>query len=169
MPLGLNVILSGLLIALLCVTAVAAAKRPGSHWQYFHFDGHSFIAGQPAGDATFVAVNKDFMPAVLTHASKPKTMALPPDKGVLVGFCYIQSSGGKLTSSASYQPGARMPVEITANGKHVAVTETDDKGYFVIALSAGSYHIICKETVEAKVENGTTILVPLRVGKRMVD
>jgi hypothetical protein len=47
---------------------------------------------------------------------------------------------------------------------------SDANGYFVALLAAGSYMIGSGAfAAEATVENGTTVLVPLRAGKRMVD
>jgi hypothetical protein len=47
---------------------------------------------------------------------------------------------------------------------------SDENGYFMAILAAGSYRIGNGAfAADAKVENGTTVLVPLRAGKRMVD
>jgi hypothetical protein len=153
----------------MCVTASASAKRPSGVWNYFHFDGRSFIAGQPTSGTPFVAVRDGVRPAVLTHMAKIEATGLAAGTGALVGICYIQSSGGKLAPGPAYLPSARMPVRISAGGTLVATAETDEQGYFVTALAVGRYQVNCKETVEATVENGKTTLVPLRVGKRMVD
>jgi hypothetical protein len=62
-----------------------------------------------------------------------------------------------------------MPVQIIAGTTVVATTETDEQGYFQVLLPAGRYRVSSKEQIEVTVDNGTTTLVPLRAGKRMVD
>jgi len=57
-----------------------------------------------------------------------------------------------------------------SGGTVVLRTQTDGSGYFVALLPAGDYRVSSGAfAAEATVENGTTTLVPLRTGKRMVD
>ncbi|MBL0226764.1 MAG: hypothetical protein IPQ16_14665 [Geobacteraceae bacterium] len=45
-------------------------------------------------------------------------------------------------------------------------TQTDESGYFVAVLPAGVYRVSNGSfSVETTLENGTTVLVPLRAGK----
>jgi hypothetical protein len=47
---------------------------------------------------------------------------------------------------------------------------SDKYGYFIETLPVGTYKVQHGAlTANARVENGSTVLVPLRVGKRMVD
>ncbi|MEI6305395.1 MAG: hypothetical protein WCP33_01100 [Deltaproteobacteria bacterium] len=166
---GLNIFMTGILIAAFSVAATAAAKRPGSHWQYFHFDGRSFISGQTVDAGTFIAVKNSFKPQVLTQMSALEETELPDDNGAIVGFCYIQRSGGKLNLGASFQPSSHITVRISDNNRLVATPETDNRGYFVTILPPGRYQVSGRETIEVVIEKGKTILIPIRVGKRMVD
>lgn len=161
--------LAGLAGVVMCMTATAAARRPATQWTYFHFDGRTFIPGQPTDGTPFVAVRDGIRPVVLTQSAKIQEVKLPPDNGAVVGICYVQVSGGKLKSGPAYLPFPRLPVQISAGGKVVASLETDQNGYFLVTLPVGMYRISARETIEVKVANGITTLTPLRVGKRMVD
>jgi hypothetical protein len=169
MSAGFNVLLSGCLVAIMCVMAVAAAKRPSGQWNYFHFDGRGFVAGQATDGTAFVAMRDGVRPVVLTHAATVEAVNLTKGAGAIAGICYIQSSGGKLTPGPAYLPCTRVPVQISSGGRVVATIETNEQGYFLATLPAGRYRISSKEQIEVLVENGITTLVPLRAGKRMVD
>ncbi|MBL0226762.1 MAG: hypothetical protein IPQ16_14655 [Geobacteraceae bacterium] len=56
MSTGSTLLLALLAVAVICVAVSAASKQPNASWNYYHFDGRSFVAGQPAGDSPFVAV-----------------------------------------------------------------------------------------------------------------
>lgn len=163
-------ILAGLVAFAACVTAPAVSKRPSDTWVYYHFDGQSFVAGQPEGGGVYVAMRERQRPLLLEGAVKIEAISLPPGKGALAGICYFQVSGGKLGNKAGYAPCPRMPVRIYSGDTLVATVPSDEQGYFVAVLDAGSYRIgqppLAAEWV---VENGRTTLVPLRAGKRMVD
>ena len=169
MPTSYNVILTGLLVAVMSLTACAAAKRPAGQWSYFHFDGHAFVAGRPADDIPFVAVQSGVRPEVLKQGEKPEAVKLAGGNGALAGICYIQRFGGKLKPGPAYLPYARMPVLVSSGARVVATVETDDGGYFLVALTPGRYRLQANEVAEITVESGTTTLVPLRAGKRMAD
>jgi hypothetical protein len=164
-----QVLLTGIAIAVISLTATAATRRPGGEWDYFHFDGRSFSAGRSAEGIPFVAVRAGFRPVILTHPAKLEAVKLDPGTGALVGICYIQSSGGKLSRGPVYRPASRIPVQISAGDQLVATTDTDDQGYFQAVLAAGKYRVKSRLEVEVTVEKGMTTLVPLRAGKRMVD
>ncbi|MBL0226650.1 MAG: hypothetical protein IPQ16_14080 [Geobacteraceae bacterium] len=167
---GSTLLLMLLAAAIMCTAVSAASRRQGSAWNYYHFDGRSFVAGQPAGDSPFVAVQDRAVPVVLTRPAQVGTTALPPDKGALAGISYIQSSGGRLVGSLGYIPCPAVPLTISAGTTPVMHTQTDESGYFVAVLPAGVYRVSNGSfSVETTLENGTTVLVPLRAGKRMVD
>lgn len=169
MPTGLNLLLAGMAVVVMCVTATAAAKRQTGSWNYYHFDGRGFIAGQPDSGA-FVAMRDGVRPVVLTQADKIEPVSLPPGKGAIAGICYTQSSGGKLTSGSAFAPAPGVPVQISANNRVVATARSDEQGYFVAIVDAGGYVVAGgPAAVELAVEKGKTTLVPLRTGKRMVD
>ncbi len=169
MPIIRNIILSAFLLVIFSLAAMSAVKRPTTIWNYFHFDGHNFVPGEPAGGSAFIAVKRGHRPVVLRHTAAPEAFQMPSGHGALAGFCYIQSSGGKLARTKPYHPASGVTVQISSDGKIVAVTETDENGYFITVLPAGKYLISCRISVEAIVEKGSTKLIPLRVGKRMVD
>ncbi|WP_235840222.1 hypothetical protein [Citrifermentans pelophilum] len=153
---------------LFSLDAAALARRPAGQWAYFYFDGGQFVPGKPEA-GTFVAVQDGVQPMVTARADKLQVVPLPAGTGAVVGICYVQSSGGKLRTGAGFDAVPLIPVEISAGGRTVVTVETDISGYFVAALPPGSYRLIAKHVVEFVVESGRTKLLPLRVGKRMVD
>lgn len=160
-----------LLLACTSFSAGAAAKRPADVWSYYHFNGTAFTAG-PATDGTpYIAVREKVRPLFLTAPTTPlEQTALPEGSGVIAGICYLQSSGGKLGTSASFKPYPRVPLLLSSGGKQLVTVQTDDHGYFLVVLPAGTYTIGSEPfTTEFTVERGITTLVPLRAGKRMVD
>ena len=167
---GAVFLMSGLMVLVMCMTVSAFSKRPAADWNYYHFDGHRFIAGQPANDGAYLALRDDVLPVILTRPTKIEAVALPANKGALAGICYIQRSGGKLSESSGYLP--CPPTHITISTGNTAVTSvlSDENGYFMALLPAGRYRVSSGAfMVETRVENGSTVLVPLRTGKRMVD
>lgn len=161
-----------ILVSLLLTFAVAAhamGKRPAGEWSFFYFDGAAFAAGKPTDLTPVVALQDGVRPVVLPRPGKLEPVRLEPGTGALVGLCYVQSSRGKLRTGPGYHGVPLLPVRILSGGKEVATAETDGNGYFVSILPPGSYRVGANEMVEVKVESGSTKLVPLRVGKRMVD
>jgi hypothetical protein len=151
--------------------ATAAGNRPADAWNYYHFDGSAFTPGPTSDGTAFVAVRENVQPVVLTaETGGLEQVALPDGSGVIAGICYIQSSGGKLNSGSRFKPYPRVPLLISSAGKQLVTVQTDDHGYFVVVLPAGVYAVGSGPvTAEIVVERGITTLVPLRVGKRMVD
>lgn len=168
-------IFSLLLVVLACtslgVTALGAAKRPDNPWSFYHFDGIGFKAGHSPGDSPCVAVREGARPMVLiTQTSAIESINLPDGSGAISGICYIQNSGGKLGGGSTYAPCQRTPLLISSGGKQLVTVQTDEQGYFVVVLAAGTYQVGSGPfTAEISVERGITTLVPLRAGKRMVD
>ena len=164
-----------LLVFLLCMAlpmpASAAANRPADVWNYYHFDGNAFVPGPAMDGSAYVAVREKVRPVILTaQASDIEQTALPDESGVIAGICYLQSSGGKLGGGSGFKPYSRVPLLISSGGKQFVTVQTDDLGYFVVVLPAGTYSIGSEPfTAEITVERGITTLVPLRAGKRMVD
>jgi hypothetical protein len=110
------------------------------------------------------------MPVVLTRMTKVEAVSQPPGTGALAGICYIQSSGGKFGGGHGYTPCPRTSLTIYSGDTVVLLTQTDETGHFVAVLPAGAFRVVSGTfSAEASVENGTTTLVPLRAGKRMVD
>jgi hypothetical protein len=166
----ISLFLTGLGMAVLCVAAQAASRKPPGGMVYYHFNGQGFIAGQPGGAGPFVAVGKHLRPVVQSGSGKIESVGLAPGQGAIAGICYIQSSGGKLASAAGYAPCRRMQLRISGGEAGETTVITDEDGYFVAELDAGMYLIGDSPlTVEVRVEVGQTTLVPLRAGKRMVD
>ena len=152
-------------------TADAAANRPAAAWNYYHFDGSAFTPGPAVDGNVFIAVREKLLPVVLT--ATPATIdqtPLPDGTGVIAGICYLQISGGKLGGGGGFQPCQREPLTIFSAGKPFVTVQTDDNGYFVAVLPAGSYAIGGEPFSAAiTVERDITTLAPLRAGKRMVD
>jgi hypothetical protein len=167
---GSTLILALLAVTVMCVSLSAASKRPAVVWNFYHFDGHGFVAGQPPDGGPFLAVRDRAVPLVLTRAVRTEAVALPANKGALAGICYFQNSGGKLAGGSGYAPCPRTPITISSGNTVVTNVLSDENGYFVALLAAGSYMIGSGAfAAKATVENDTTVLVPLRAGKRMVD
>lgn len=167
----IKLFLAAIFFTALAATVQAAAKRPTELWSYYHFDGIGFKAGTSPDGKPSVAVREGSRPVLLQSAnSTTDSIALPDGTGAISGLCYIQSSGGKLGSSAGYIPCQRVPLVVSSGGKQLVTVQTDENGYFVVVLAAGTYQIGSGAfTAEIPVERGITSLVPLRAGKRMVD
>ena len=167
----INLLIVILAYAVMAVPATAAGERPSDVWIYYHFDGTGFTSGPATDDSAFVAVRERLRPVVLP-AQTPDIQAtpLPDGAGVIAGICYIRSSGGKLGGGSGYASCPRVPVLISFGGKPFVTVQTDDQGYFVVVLPAGTYSVGSGPfTAEIRVERGITTLVPLQAGKRMVD
>jgi hypothetical protein len=149
----------------------AFSSFPDDTWNYYHFDGGSFLPGPAANGTAFLAVRQRLRPVVLTdQTSAPVETALPNGTGAIAGICYLQSSGGKLADSSCVTPYARVAVQVSLAGKQLVTVQTDDNGYFVIVLPTGTYSVAYGPSkAEVTVDRGITTLVPLRGGKRMVD
>ncbi|NTW98797.1 MAG: hypothetical protein HGB35_02495 [Geobacteraceae bacterium] len=160
-----------ILCAALPAGVFAAGNRPADVWNYYHFDGTAFTPGPSTDGSAYVAVREKVQPAVLTAQAPDIEQAVLPDgSGVIAGICYLQSSGGKLGGGGGYKPYPRVPLLVYSGGKPLVTVQTDDHGYFVVVLPAGTYSIGSEPfTAEITVERGITTLVPLRAGKRMVD
>jgi hypothetical protein len=160
-----------LIFALLSTPASAASKRPVDVWNYYHFDGSAFAPGPAVDGTAFVAVQQKVQPVVLTAPTEQIEHAVLPDgSGVIAGICYLQSAGGKLGTGRGFKPFARVPLLISSADKQRVSVQTDDHGYFVVVLPAGTYSVASGPfTADVTVERGITTLVPLRGGKRMVD
>jgi hypothetical protein len=170
MSTGSTLLLAVLTVAVMAGVVSAFSLRPEATWNYYHFNGSGFSAGQPADQRPFMAVRDHVLPVVMLRMAKVEAVALPPATGALAGICYIQSSGGKLGGGRGYSPSPRTPLTMYSGQTVVLLTQSDDSGYFVAVLPDGAYHVVSGAfTAEAIVEKGTTTLVPLQTGKRMVD
>jgi len=170
MSAGFNLMLAAAVCLFLCVAAVAASKRSDTVWNYYHFDGSRFVAGQATDGNSFVAVRDGIRPVVLTHTARIEAVGLPAETGAMVGICYIQASGGKQSGGAGYLASPAMRLSISSGGSVVTTVQTDERGYFIALLPAGRYVVGDGSLArEVRVEKDQTSLVALRLGKRMVD
>ena len=157
--------------ALLSTSLSAASRRPADAWNYYHFNGTAFVPG-PADEGTaFVAVQEKMRPVMLTvQAEQLEPTALPDDSGAIAGICYLQSAGGKLSNNSRFKPYPHVPLLISSAGKQLVTVQTDNNGYFVVVLPAGTYSVGSGPfNTDITVERGITTLGPVRAGKRMVD
>jgi hypothetical protein len=165
-----TLLLALLAIAVMCGAVSAASRRPAPVPNYYYFDGHGFVAGQPSDNRPYLALRDNELPVVVNRATKREAVALSPDHGALAGICYIQSSGGKIADSSGYLPCPRTVITISSGSRVVTTVQSDDNGYFTVVLVEGVYKIDTGAVwAEARVEKGKTVLVPLRAGKRMAD
>lgn len=170
MSTGTIVLLAGLILAVMSLAVSAAAKRPNATWNYYHFDGNGFVSGRPAEGGTFLAVRDGVLPAVLSRPTKIEALALPADKGVLAGCCYLQVSGGKQASGRNVAPCPGLALTIFSGESPLLRTQTDQSGHFVAVLPAGVFRVSSGAfSIEVTVEAGKTTLAALKAGKRMVD
>ena len=170
MPSGFNPMLAVIIFLFLCAVAVAASKRPSGVWNYYHFDGSRFVAGQTTDGNGFVAVRDGVRPVLLTRPARIEAVGLPLGAGAAAGICYIQVSGGKLTNGAGYLPSPSMRLPISSGNVVVSTVQTDEHGYFSAVLPAGRYSVGDRPLAgEVTIKEHQTSLVALRVGKRVVD
>lgn len=163
-----------LLLVFLASTALstaAAGKRPPDDWNFYHFDGTVFKTGPAADGSAFIALREKVYPLVLiSRKIQLEQRELPDGAGVIAGICYLQSAGGKLKPGSGFKVCRDTPLRISLGGKPFLTVQTDNHGYFVAVLPAGTYTIGSGPfTTEVTAERGITTLVPLRAGKRMVD
>ncbi|MDD2898512.1 MAG: hypothetical protein PHI31_07340 [Desulfuromonadaceae bacterium] len=153
------------------LSACAFGTRPSDVWNFYHFDGTAFSPGPPSDGGAFIAVRHSLRPVVLTAlTSSPEQTALPAGSGAIAGICYQHSSGGKLGGGSTVAPYPHVPVLVSSGGTQRVTVQTDDHGYFVVVLPEGTYSVAYGPSKTAvTVERGTTTLIPLRGGKRMVD
>ncbi|NTV49454.1 MAG: hypothetical protein HGA20_07400 [Geobacteraceae bacterium] len=157
-----------LLFLTLPAPAPATGNRPVDVWNFYHFDGIAFTPGPAVDGSAFLAVREKLLPVVLTaQTATIEQTVLPDGSGAIAGICYLQSSGGKLGGGSGYKAYPRLPVLISTEGKEFVTVQTDDHGFFVVVLPAGVYSVGGGPSIT--VERGIATLVPLRVGKRMVD
>ncbi|QEM70082.1 hypothetical protein FO488_01335 [Geobacter sp. FeAm09] len=150
--------------------AIAASKRPAALWNYYHFDGNGFVAGQAAGGKRVVAVRAGVRPVVAPPEAKIEAVRLPAGTGAVAGICYIQSAGGKLAGGTGYLAAPAMRLPVSAGNNVVTTVQADEQGYFIAVLPAGRYLVGEGPLAsEVRVENDQTTLMAVRVGKRMVD
>lgn len=161
-----------MLCSLTCSTSGAASRRPSDAWSYYHFDGAEFKAGPAVNGSAFIAVRERVQPMVLLEkSSNIEPVDLAADSGAVAGICYYQRSGGKLGGgTGGYAACVRSELMISSSGKSYKKLQTDDYGYFVTVLPAGTYMIGSGAFInEFTVDNGATTIIPLKAGKRMVD
>ena len=170
MTTGSTLLLATVALAVICVAVSAASKRPGTHWNCYHFDGSSLVKGTTPAGGSCLAVQEGVVPAVMTGSAGIEAKQLPPGSGALAGVCYIRTAGGKLASNRAFSPYPGIQLSISAGEKVMLRTRTDESGYFIAVLPAGLYRINNGAfAIEARVAPGQTKLVALQAGKRMVD
>jgi len=168
MPKIIDFLLVFLIFLTISAPASAAVSRPADVWNFYHFDGIAFTPGPAVDGSAFLAVKEKLLPVVLTAQTAPlEQTVLPAGSGAIAGICYLQSSGGKLGGGGGYKPYPRLPLIISTEGKEFVTVQTDTYGYFVVVLPAGIYSVGGGPSIT--VERGIATLVPLRIGKRMVD
>jgi hypothetical protein len=166
------------LLVLLLVAAVslvpvsAGSRRPTDVWNYYHFNGTTFLPGPGEEGGVMVAVREKLQPLFMTaYGTDISSTPLPDGSGAFAGLCFSQSYGGKLgVHSSGYDLLSHLPLQITGAGINPVTLQTDEHGYFMAVLPAGSYSVRVGQIIaDITVERGVTKLMPLRIGKKMVD
>jgi hypothetical protein len=160
---AIHLLLALLICSILPASASAVGKHPVDVWTYYHFNGTAFVSGPTVDGSVFVAVRERVRPVVLTaQMLHLEETALPDGAGVIAGICYFQSSGGTPSTDGGYKPCPRVPLQISTGGKELVTVETDDHGYFLVVLPAGTYSIGSGPfAAEITVERNITTLIPL--------
>lgn len=160
-----------ILSAVLVMTMSLLANAEGDRlqvWRSSYFDGNDFRDGIALNKAT-VYRRDGYLPIVHSGEDSPPNDRLPKGTGAVVIHCFIQSSGGKILKSAGSHAVPYVAIEVK-DGDRKLMVRSDAEGYALIALPVGEYEVSVqgmKRTVT--VEKGKTLLMPIRVGKRMVD
>lgn len=155
---------------LLLLTSCAIFAQPESPWHPYTFNGQKFIEGEIKGIQP-IWLRDGFTPRL----TKPEKAAddnwqLPPKSGAVAGICYLQTSGGKITSQTGVTPLADEQIVIKSMKEGVFVTRTDKDGLFAEVLDPGEYEFSCRGAGrQTEVNEGKTTLVQIRGGKRMAD
>lgn len=156
------------MLASLILLGAGTACAETAAWRSSYFDGTTFREGAPQKTTAVFSRDGSF-PVIQVTGNTPSSVNLPKGTGAAVVFCYIQSSGGKLSSQSGSFPAAGAVVEFRERDRRIAI-RTDDSGYAVVALPSGDYEISVQGMKKkVKLEKGKTVLLPIRVGKRMVD
>lgn len=157
-----------LIAAFLLIPSSGGADENAQAWRKYFFDGKEFREGAALSGAQ-VMVREGCLPVMLAEKEAVREDRLPAGTGGLVLLCYIESAGGKLQSHSGYAPLAGAAIEITGNGRTMAI-RSDREGYSVLALPPGEYEVQVRALVKrVKIEKGKTAFVAVRAGKRMVD
>ena len=153
--------------ALTCLLLTACSHTtPRTSWQPYSFNGSQFVAGDFAGMPT-ILVRSGFVPA---RDSSGRGGALATTDGAVAGFCYRQTSGGKMSTNPGNTALAVETIYIFRDRKSLQTTQSDSAGFFAESLPAGNYEIACRGIrIPFRIRQGETTLVPLPCGKRMVD
>ena len=164
------------LILLLCLSLVTLLPAEGGMFRNlgrsahpWRFNGREFVPG--AGDGSMVVMVRDgYLPVVRTVDDSAPSVAVPEGLGAIAGICYIQVSGGKLSSQGGEIPAAGCTLEIVHASGVAWHATTDQNGFFSLSLPAGPYVVRGSgSSIKITVTEGRTALVALRTGKRMVD
>jgi len=158
------------IILLILPLALSCTGGHTSHWQPFFFDGTGF---SPATDgrSNEIWLQSGFLPSITDPTNGTvRSDRLPPGTGAVAGICYLQTSGGKMSSHNSFTPYPYEHITVKNKKDGVSVTRTGEDGYFIEPLFAGDYELFCRGVrAEFRIKPGETTLVPVRSGKRMTD
>ena len=153
------------LTAILAIALAAPSLGVANEWQTLSFAGREYRADADGA----LAVRDGYLPFRRYSGLALRETPLPVGTGALAGACFVQMSGGKLGSAAGSLPLPGEAIEVA--GKRLSlVVRTDRDGYFVLALPPATYELRWRSfTQKVTVSKGTTTLVALRGGKRLVD
>jgi hypothetical protein len=156
------------LIVILLLSFFTGVAESRQAWRRFSFDGKEFREGADLSEAS-VYVREGYLPVMQMGNEAIPADPLPAGTGGLVVFCYKEVAGGKLQSHGGYAPLAGTSVDITKDGRTMAI-RSDMNGYSILALPAGGYEVRVQGVMRRlRVEKGQTALVTIRAGKRMTD
>lgn len=160
------VAMGAIFVMMTCGCALGGEGRPP--WRSSYFNGKEFRDGSLPGVRT-VFHGEGLLPVVVAGDMPVSWDSLPKGTGAIVLYCYIQSSGGKIAAQGGSVPMAGVAVELKG-GEGRLLLRTDDNGYAVAGIAAGLYEVSVKGVAtKFTVAQGTTTLLPIRAGKRMVD
>jgi hypothetical protein len=153
------------LTAILAITLAGPSLAADNDWRTLSFAGREYRADANGA----LAVRDGYLPFRRYSGLVLRENRLPAGTGALAGICFVQVSGGRLGSAAGSLPLSGEAIEVSGKRLSLAV-RTDRDGYFVLALPPAAYELRWRGFAQkVTVSNGTTTLVALRGGKRLVD
>lgn len=159
-----------IIILMIFPLVFSCAEGNSSLWKPYIFDGINFSPTEENSSKAVWIRSGHFPMATETAPGSASSDLLPPGSGAVAGICYRQTTGGKISGRNSFSPYSGEQITLKSKIDGVSVTRTDGSGYFMEALPAGVYELLCRGVrTEFRVKRGKTTLVPIRGGKRMAD
>jgi len=165
-----RIVLISALAAVLTSTASCSLSANPTNWEKVSFNGQGFQNGSIENRPS-LWLRDGYTPRVTEPRDASLNFGkLPPKSGAIAGVCYLQISGAKLDDQSGAEPLPDEQITIRSPKYGVSVTRSDAAGIFIEELFPGDYQLFCRGAgVAVRVNEGQTVLVPIRGAKRMAD